>query len=238
MSELSVQKVTGVTDLSSSGPVSITQLNVVANTTNGAIRITQDGVGSAIIVENSANSLAPHFVVSNTGNVGFGTASPTSKIDIQGTIKATAFVGSGAGLTGVTASSFATGTVMIFAQTSAPTGWTKSTTHNDKALRVVSGTAGSGGTVAFTTAFASKSVAGTVGSTTLTTTQIPAHTHSYNFPTSATATSGTDTTISGTGTTSSTSGSQGGGGSHTHSFTGTAIDMSVQYVDVIIATKD
>jgi hypothetical protein len=32
--------------------------------------------------------------------------------------------------------------------------------------------------------------------------------------------------------------SSGGGGSHNHSFTGTAINMAVQYVDVIIATKD
>jgi len=42
---------------------------------------------------------------------------------------------------------FASGTALVFAQTSAPTGWTKSTTHNDKALRVVSGTASSGGSV-------------------------------------------------------------------------------------------
>ena len=47
---------------------------------------------------------------------------------------------------------FASGTAMLFQQTSAPTGWTKSTTHNDKALRVVSGTASSGGTSAFSTA--------------------------------------------------------------------------------------
>ena len=58
---------------------------------------------------------------------------------------------------------FASGTVMLFVQTSAPTGWTKSTTHNDKALRVVSGAASNGGTVAFTTAFASKSVTGKIG---------------------------------------------------------------------------
>jgi hypothetical protein len=31
---------------------------------------------------------------------------------------------------------------------------------------------------------------------------------------------------------------EGGGGSHTHTFTGTAINLAVQYVDVIIATKD
>ena len=54
---------------------------------------------------------------------------------------------------------FAPGTAMLFAQTAAPTGWTKSTTHNDKALRVVSGTAGSGGSTAFTTVFASRTPA-------------------------------------------------------------------------------
>lgn len=95
--------------------------------------------------------------------------------------------------------SFPSGTVMLFVQTSAPTGWTKSTAHDNKALRVVSGTASSGGSVGFTTAFASQavsgtnasttatnnsytpagsvSVSGTVGSTTLSTSQIPSHQH-------------------------------------------------------------
>jgi len=135
------------------------------------------------------------------------------------------------------------GTAMLFAQTAAPTGFTKSTTHDNKALRVVSGSASSGGSVAFTTAFASQAVAGTVGTsgaTTLTTAQMPSHTHNAsdsggstgilrstatNFPTASTATTG----------------SAGGGGSHTHTggtFTGTAINLAVSYVDVIIATKD
>jgi hypothetical protein len=60
------------------------------------------------------------------------------------------------------------GTKMLFQQTTAPTGWTKDTTHDNKALRVVSGTAGSGGSVAFTTAFASQAVSGTIGNTTAT----------------------------------------------------------------------
>lgn len=34
------------------------------------------------------------------------------------------------------------------------------------------------------------------------------------------------------------SGASGSGGGHTHSFTGTAIDLAVQYVDAIIAIKD
>ena len=51
------------------------------------------------------------------------------------------------------------GTIMLFQQTSAPTGWTKSTTHNDKALRIVSGTASSGGTTAFTSVLGSRTIA-------------------------------------------------------------------------------
>jgi hypothetical protein len=89
---------------------------------------------------------------------------------------------------------FESGTVMLFAQTTAPTGWTKLTTHNDKAIRVVSGTASSGGSVAFSTAFASKSVSGsisnttatgTVGGTSLTTSQLPSHTHTFGTSTAS-----------------------------------------------------
>ena len=47
------------------------------------------------------------------------------------------------------------GTVMLFYQAAAPTGWTKLTTQNDKALRVVSGSGGvAGGTNPFSTVMA------------------------------------------------------------------------------------
>ena len=60
---------------------------------------------------------------------------------------------------------FPSGTVMFFGQTTAPTGWTKDTTNFDNsALRVVTGTASSGGTVDFTTAFASRTPSGSVSS--------------------------------------------------------------------------
>ena len=62
-------------------------------------------------------------------------------------------------------SEFAATTALVFQQTAAPTGWTKVTTNNDAALRVVSGTAGTGGTVGFTTAFASQAVSGSVATT-------------------------------------------------------------------------
>jgi len=143
----------------------------------------------------------------------------------------------GTGTITIAADVFPAATAMLFAQTAAPTGWTKSTTHNNKALRVVSGTASSGGSVAFTTAFASQAVAGTVGATTLATSQIPSHTHAYTAPASGSNFS----TVKGSSITASVganTGATGGGGSHDHSFTGTAINLAVQYVDVIIATKD
>ena len=63
-----------------------------------------------------------------------------------------------------------TGTVMIFAQASAPVGWSKLTSHNNKALRVVSGSGGGvGGNRGFTTAFAdAQSTGGSVDSSGLT----------------------------------------------------------------------
>jgi hypothetical protein len=139
---------------------------------------------------------------------------------------------------------FASGTAMVFKQTAAPTGWTKVLTNDNSALRVVTGTAGTGGSVAFTTAFASQAVAGTngaSGATTLTTAQLAAHTHSLIGGPNA-VTPASIVTVSANATPSSTNtGSAGGGGSHTHSaaaFTGTAINLAVAYVDVIVATKD
>jgi hypothetical protein len=64
---------------------------------------------------------------------------------------------------------FASGTRLIFAQTSAPTGWTKDiTNYNNHALRVVTGAASTGGTVDFTAAFTSQAVSGTNSTTTAT----------------------------------------------------------------------
>ena len=161
------------------------------------------------------------------------------------------------------------GTKTNFFQAAAPTGWTQCTTHNNKAIRIVSGTGGgTGGSVAFTTAFASQAVSGTnsagaVASTTLTTCQIPSHGHDFRFTTQPQGAAGAyfrgvygGGSVLGTGnagcygTTTYTAGTTqdpvvnaGGGGSHTHTFTqptfsGTAINLAVQYVDNIVATKN
>ena len=150
--------------------------------------------------------------------------------------------------------SFASGTVLIFGQTNAPTGWTKDTTNfNNSALRVVTGTVGSGGTQDFTTAFASQTPAGTVsvaglsvGSTTLTTAQIPSHAHGiyYNNGSGPITNSTPFWALEQSARGTYTINSEGGGSSHTHSvtgsasFTGTAINLAVKYVDVIRATKN
>jgi len=142
------------------------------------------------------------------------------------------------------AGGFPSGTLMLFQQTSAPTGWTKQTTHDNKALRVVSGTASSGGSVAFTTAFASKAVAGTVGSTTLSISQIPSHNHTASRfvdgegPNLGTPVADYNYIINPGFDGTRTVAPQGGGSSHNHSFSGTAINLDVSYVDLIIASKD
>lgn len=149
-------------------------------------------------------------------------------------------------------SSFPAGTAMLFRQTSAPTGWTKVTTYNDAALRVVSGTVGqsiySGGEL--TTILGARSIEAY---------HLPNITMSENFAitTSVTLTSNTSVvrdTGSGVpnGTGSNGMSSVTIGASASSSISGTAkidnaarggvaqqnMNFSVNYVDVIIATKN
>ena len=224
-----------------------------------------------VTIENVPQNPSSSFTVSGS-TITFTSAPPsgTSNIYVQYTSPITTVITPGQGTVTTTsfasgASEFASGTVLLFQQTAAPTGWTKATTHNDKALRVVSGSASSGGSVAFTTAFASQAVSGSVGTsgaTTLTTGQIPNHYHQV-FTTGFAGTLGiqvksgasdsnqyayTDvadlpqyTTPAGSSSGTFANNDNGGGGSHTHTggtFTGTAINLAVQYVDVIIATKN
>lgn len=70
---------------------------------------------------------------------------------------------------------------MLFQQSAAPTGWTKQTTHDDKSLRIVSGTAGAGGNLAFSTVFGRT----TSDAFTLTANEMPPHAHPVTDPTHA-----------------------------------------------------
>jgi hypothetical protein len=144
------------------------------------------------------------------------------------------------------------GTKMLFQQTSAPPGWLKSAAHNNKALRVVSGTAGSGGSVGFSTAFnVARTVTGEVAGHALSVAQMPLHGHPWSgggggdanirggpFTSRAdswgvySAYTGTPTSVAG-----QTIGGTGGGQTHAHNWSG-AVNLEVQYVDVIIAEKE
>lgn len=122
------------------------------------------------------------------------------------------------------------GSKVLFAQAAAPTGWTKDTTHNDKSIRVVSGTGGgSGGVQAFSTVFGRTAS----DASSLSIAQLAAHTHSLPMTTNNTA--GTTKSSADRITTSAgfNSGSEGSGSAHAH-----GLDLRVQYVDVIICTKN
>lgn len=149
------------------------------------------------------------------------------------------------------------GTRMLFQQSTAPTGWTKVTDHNNKALRVVSGTASHGGSMNFTTAFAqgrtvsSVAAGGSVGNRALSTEMLASHAHAQTIHDGsqhvAVNTAGSFNGRA-TGSENRTSRKRmdtspsGSGSSHDHPFTPTAhahtFDFNIAYVDVIIASKN
>jgi hypothetical protein len=136
-----------------------------------------------------------------------------------------------------TAAGFAVGTVLLFYQAAAPTGWTKLTSQDNKALRVVSGSGGvAGGTTAFTTVFANQSP--TTGATTLSTSQIPSHSHSgaVNATISRASPGKFDPGAPVYSPPEGNTGAQGGGGSHTHP--GGTVTLNVQYIDIILCSKN
>jgi len=280
------------------------------------------GFQSFAVVGNTNTTYYSATDASGNWEVGIGTYSTTGPTLTRTTILSSSNSGSAVTFSGTVAvlltypssysvraaasgsnSEFVSSTALLFYQATAPTGWTKSTTNNDKALRVVSGATGgsAGGSVAFTTAFASQAVtgsvaatgsttaggtvgtsgsttaSGTVGNTTLSLSQIPSHAHyvrgvarpdSVGIRFGDMGGGSTNMCPSGDPVNSDTyTGGlygwyEGGDGSHNHTFTGdahnhaggtftgtshnhtsgaftgTAINLAVQYVDVIICTKD
>jgi len=145
--------------------------------------------------------------------------------------------------------SIPSGSVVLFYQSAAPTGWTQVTSLNDYALRLVSGTGGTtGGTTAFSTVFSNQTptinVSGlSAGATTLSTAQIPSHTHNIwadSAPGGGCNGGRVSSTNQGQG--QYTSIATGGGGSHSHSLSGSAtssaITLNVQYANIIICSKN
>ena len=223
------------------------------NVVDAVTHLTSLTLGTPLVVASGGTGLATltanNVLIGNgTSNVNFVAPGSTGNV----------LTSNGSTWTSAAASGFPSGTVMLFAQTAAPTGWTKNTTTGDNsALRVVTGTASSGGSVGFTTAFASQTptgsvsitaVSGSAGATTLSTPEIPSHTHTIpRVPSEGVGQFGFVALSDGNQLQQIASGSTGGGSSHSHpfsfssgsgTFTGNAINLAVQYIDVIRATKD
>lgn len=149
-----------------------------------------------------------------------------------------------------------TNATMVFLQAAAPTGWTKNTTYDDYALRITSGNVSAGGNITFSNTFTSRPVTGTitsttfsVGNTTLTVDQIPAHSHTViDYLASPTImNSSSPTTLVSRFSqpiTDMQPGTSNVSAQHSHTqptancstFAGSALNMSVKYVDSLLAT--
>jgi len=69
---------------------------------SGRVIFGTDGSGwKFAIAKNQSGSIQDLLTIGDEGKVGIGTSSPTANLEVVGTLKATAFVGSGAGLTNV-----------------------------------------------------------------------------------------------------------------------------------------
>jgi len=183
-------------------------------------------------------------------------------INVTGNVSASYFIGDGSSLTNI--EPFASGTLMLFQQTTAPTGWTKQTTHDNKALRVVTGTASSGGSNTFSGVFnTAVAVSGTSNNSTvtisgstaghaLTQAQLPSYTLTPSQraktedkgPLNRGSSSGggasyeyLDIPSGGSDQAHSHGAGTLAGDNHSHTYT-SDLELNVQYVDLIIAAKD
>jgi hypothetical protein len=196
------------------------QFFINANATSGASTFYFDGSGTKYLGYNGTDF---------TFDGGYVYAPTPPAADNSTKLATTAWVGANA-------SGFPAGTVLPFYNAAAPTGWTKLTTQNDKALRVVSGSGGvAGGTNAFSTVMAQT----VVGGHTLIASEMAAHQHNMTqyqqqanggvaggglnpiMPNGQGAypAPGTDTV--------------GSNAAHNHTIT-----MAIQYVDLILASKN
>lgn len=196
----------------------------------GLVAETAPATGDEIAIEDASASVKRKMTLANVLKVINALAAEGSPVvgdflllydTSTGTMKKVDFGNVGGG--------FPSSTKMLFQQTAAPTGWTKDTTHDNKALRVVTGTAGNAGVTAFTTVFGSGK---TTGAHTLISAEMPSHDHTLTFGLTG-STGSPDVLNTGADTANVSTNSAGGSGSHDHT-----LSLDLQYVDMIIATKD
>jgi hypothetical protein len=148
---------------------------------------------------------------------------------------------------------FASGTIMLFNQTAAPTGWTKLTSTDNAALRLTTGAVGTGGSTGFTSVFASRTILQTHLPNYNLAISLAADAHSTGISAATTSSYIVDggTSVLGTGPTAVHFGNTVSTAvtitdpNHTHTVSGsvglngggTGFDFAVLYVDVIAASK-
>lgn len=200
-------------------------------------------VAAAATSANLTSAWGTANAAATTANAALANTDATFAGNLTLSISRTIFVGNATVNTSISAGSiltngvalggsFESGTVMLFRQNNAPTGWTKKTCIHDAGIRLVNNTISQvTSSNAFSTVFGQSST----GATTLSTAQMPAHTHSV--PSGAyqiyfnTAYQAGDPSARSCG--AQTTGSAGGGGSHTH-----PISIQLNYVDMILASKN
>ena len=215
---------------------------------NEAIKL---GVGSDdfILTADSTTASGLSWKSSFAGNAATASNLTGTPNITVGIVTATSFVKSGGTASqylmadgSTTTTFFAAGTTLLFYNETAPTGWIQVTTHNDKALRVVSGAGGgSDGSTAFTSVFASRSVPLLEHSHSITD---PGHSHGMTIQYDQSAGSGFPKPYPG-GNRYSTTGADwinanftGINATNNSGTAGAAMDFAVQYIDVILCSKN
>jgi len=142
---------------------------------------------------------------------------------------------------------------MVFMQGSAPTGWSRTSSYDGRAIRISSSGGGTGGsrswdnTFDYITKWHSNVLTGRVtDGHTLTASQGPVHNHSYDVPRGTTGGQYgfQDTGNSGSSGTQAVAGNTPGGGSHSHDLNnislniGTYVDRRLVYATAIICSKN
>ena len=137
------------------GNLTVTGLTVNGNASITGTTTTEDMIVNDDLTVLDDASITGDLTAAKVSVTG-GTSSGFLKAD--GTVDTNTYLTSSAAFSG-----FPQGTRMIFQQSTAPTGWTKDTTDtNQHALRVVSGTVSSGGSVDFTTAFSNRTISANI----------------------------------------------------------------------------
>ena len=230
------QAMGGVTSLSlTSVNVALTQLQ----TQNAMLRMTGTLTGAVVISPDTGVLMVGFYYFENlcTGNFSVTLQNGAGSVVIPKTRRGLIWIDTvnGPRIVSIVGSGSAdpipTGTVMVFYQTAAPTGWTISSALNDYALKIVSSSGGvTSGSVAYSTVFGRTATDGYA----LSIGDLPPHPHTFNGAAQvSSAASGTAVPNLLQFVSPQLTSETGSGSAHAHN-----IDLRVRTAAVILASKD